>query len=163
MHWISPRIGLFYNLCTKMLPVKKNIFLYEGVSGRQYAGNEKYIYQELKKRAPKARHVWAFQQQDGIDRNATELAGAELVLKSSWRYVYLLARAGHLFTGTSFPSYFRKRKAAKYVETWHGTPLKKLGFDIDAPVGRELNRNSTENVMYSQSKMWDYFIAPNEF
>jgi len=163
MHWFSPRIGLFYNLCTKMLPVKKNVFLYEGVSGRQYAGNEKYIYQELKKRVPKARHVWAFQQQDGIDRNAAELAGAELILKSSWRYVYLLARAGHLFTGTSFPPYFRKRKAAKYVETWHGTPLKKLGFDIDASIGRELNRNSTENVMYPQSKMWDYFIAPNEF
>lgn len=163
MHWFNLRTGLFYNLCAKILPVKKDIFLYEGVSGRQYAGNEKYIYQEMKRRAPKARHVWAFQQQDGIDRNAAELTGAELVLKSSWRYVYLLARAGYLFTGTSFPPYFRKRHRATYVETWHGTPLKKLGFDIDAPIGRELNRNSTENVMHPQSKMWDYFIAPNEF
>lgn len=161
--YLNIKAGAFYQLCSRLLPVSKKIFLYEGVSGRQFAGNEKYIYLEMKKRYPRAKHVWAFQQQDAVDRNAEAVKGSISVIRGGWKYLYYLARAGYLFTGTSLPTYFRKRSRATFVQTWHGTPLKTLGFDIEAPVGRELNRNSTENVMYPQSKQWSYFVAPNEF
>lgn len=160
---IHPRTGLFYSLCRCVVRPKQNVFLYEGVSGRQYAGNEKYIYLEMMKNLPNATHVWAFQDKEAIERNRQNLSGAKLVVRGSIKYLYYLSKAGALFTGTSLPYYYKKQKGSLFIQSWHGTPLKLLGFDIKLPEAKQLNKNSTENVMYSQSKIWDYFIAPNKF
>lgn len=163
VHTIMPSTGIFYPLCRVLFSVRFDWFLYEGVSGRQYAGNEKYIYLRLREEYPLAKHIWVFQSQEGLERNKRELKGATFVIRGSLKYLYYLARSGSLFTGTSFPIYFYKRKGTLYMQSWHGTPLKHLGFDITHPLAQRLNRNSVENVMYREAKKWDYFIAPNEF
>ena len=158
-----PRNGISYKILRYFVKPTENCFLYEGVSGRQYAGNEKYIYLELKKRYPSAKHVWVFQDKDAVQRNLEYLKGDILVIRNSFKYLYYLSKAKALFTGTSLPYYYKKQKDSFFIQTWHGTPVKLLGFDIKHLNAKSLNLNSTENVMYSQSKLWDYFVAPNEF
>lgn len=52
------------------------------------------------------------------------------VRKSSLLYLYYLAVAGWLVNDVTFPLYFSRRSSQKYLNTWHGTPLKTLGRDV---------------------------------
>jgi CDP-glycerol glycerophosphotransferase len=46
---------------------------------------------------------------------------------NSISYCRFLATAGLLINDTTFPPYFARRPDQKYLNTWHGTPLKALG------------------------------------
>ena len=46
------------------------------------------------------------------------------------------------------------------METWHGTPLKKLVFDMeDVTTASPLYKEQ----FYIQTRSWDYLVAPNQF
>lgn len=47
------------------------------------------------------------------------------------KYARNLATARLIFTDTSLPVYFIKREGQTYLNTWHGTPLKCLGRDME--------------------------------
>ncbi len=64
-----------------------------------------------------------------------------------------------MFNGRQ-PTFYKKRKGSVFLETWHGTPLKKLVFDMDdvtsaSPLYKE--------DVYYQTRAWDHLVAPNEF
>ena len=43
-----------------------------------------------------------------------------------------------------------------YINTWHGTPLKTLGKDMEGPIGQ--HKNIQRNFLHS-----DYILSPNKF
>ena len=53
-----------------------------------------------------------------------------------------------------------KREGNVFLQTWHGTPLKKLVFDIE-----DINSATPKykQQVYKQSRAWDYLIAANAF
>lgn len=72
------------------------------------------------------------------------------------KFAKTLAKSKYIFTDTSMPIYFLKRKEQIYLNTWHGTPLKTLGkstendfFDI---------ANVQKNFVVS-----DYLLYPSEY
>jgi CDP-glycerol glycerophosphotransferase len=54
----------------------------------------------------------------------------------------------------------RKREGTVFLETWHGTPLKKLVFDQEEVMGASPLHKAQ---FYRQSRYWDYLVAANEF
>lgn len=46
------------------------------------------------------------------------------------------------------------------METWHGTPLKKLAFDLDDLFS---TNQRLKQVFYEQGKEWDYLTSANPF
>lgn len=56
-------------------------------------------------------------------------AKIELVLRASIRNCYIYSICKYLFTDVDFLPFYQKRNGQVVVQTWHGTPLKKLGFD----------------------------------
>ena len=74
----------------------------------------------------------------------------------SVEYREYLATAKYLINNVSFPGYFTKRKEQIFVDTWHGIPLKTIGFDI--PAGKVSAGNTVRNFLAA-----DYLIAPNHF
>jgi CDP-glycerol glycerophosphotransferase (TagB/SpsB family) len=44
-----------------------------------------------------------------------------------------LATHRYLVTNVTFPPLFAKREGQVYLNTWHGTPLKRMGRDVDGP------------------------------
>jgi CDP-glycerol glycerophosphotransferase len=53
-----------------------------------------------------------------------------------------------------------KREGNIFLQTWHGTPLKRLVFDID-DISSATPKYKQE--VYKQSRAWDYLIAANGF
>jgi CDP-glycerol glycerophosphotransferase (TagB/SpsB family) len=54
-------------------------------------------------------------------------------------YFKALATSKYLVNNVTFPALFDKRDQQVYVNTWHGTPLKKMGRDVDAPYSQIAN------------------------
>lgn len=71
-------------------------------------------------------------------------------------YYHALSRAGYLVNDTSFPGRFIKKEGQIYLNTWHGTPLKKMGRD-NRPEMVTMG-NVQRNLLDS-----DYLVFPNQF
>ena len=76
------------------------------------------------------------------------------VERNSKEYVDYMLTANYLITNSTFQSWFSKKKEQVYINTWHGTPLKAMGFDIENQLG------NTQNVLRNLL-MTDYFLSPN--
>ena len=53
--------------------------------------------------------------------------GVKIVYQGSFKYWKILATAKYIFTDTSLPRAYIKKDGQIYTNTWHGTPLKKMG------------------------------------
>ena len=137
-------------------PVKENWILFESFFGKNYSDSPKYIYEYLAKNYPgKYRCIWV------IDKRNTKIPYKHRRIKRfSIRYYYYLARCGYFVFNSRQPEWAVKRPESIFLETWHGTPLKKLVFDIEDITSAS---PKYKQQVYKQSRAWDYLIAPNAF
>ncbi|MGP5265284.1 CDP-glycerol glycerophosphotransferase family protein, partial [Glutamicibacter arilaitensis] len=77
------------------------------------------------------------------------------IKKESDAYLRYLATAGWLINNNTFPPYFSRKEEQKYLNTWHGIPLKTLGRDIRS--GMMDHKNAARNLLHAT-----HLIAPNE-
>ena len=74
--------------------------------------------------------------------------------------MYYLATSKYFVFNVRQPQWFKKRSGQVFFETWHGTPLKRLGFDLKDVFGAAPNNKKRINTA---TKGWDYLLSPNEF
>jgi CDP-glycerol glycerophosphotransferase len=56
---------------------------------------------------------------------------------------------------------FRKRNGQIYLQTWHGTPLKRIGFDISNP--QFISGTAYFDHLARDVAQWDLLLSPNPF
>lgn len=103
------------------------------------------------------RFVWAL---DDGDHTAVRAEFADeprvgFVARRSVAYYRELGRARYLVNNATFPVAFAKRPGQVYLSTWHGTPLKAMGYDM--PGGAMESVNVLRNFLAA-----DHLLAPNE-
>ncbi len=145
---------LYHNFFTKM-SVKENWVLCETFFGKSYSDSPKYIYEYLSRNYPgKYRFIWVVNQRTRIPYPHTR------VKRFSIRYCYYLARCKYDVFNVRQPEWMKKREGNVFLETWHGTPLKKLVFDQEEVMGASPLYKAQ---FYTQSRIWDYLVAANKF
>jgi CDP-glycerol glycerophosphotransferase len=137
-------------------PLKENYILFESFFGKNYSDSPKYVYEYLAKNFPgKYKFIWV------IDKKNTKIPYRHTKIKRyGIRYSYYLARSKYFVFNGRQPDWVIKRKGNIFLQTWHGTPLKKLVFDID-DISSATPKYKQQ--VYKQSRAWDYLIAPNAF
>lgn len=137
-------------------PVKQNWVICESFFAKNYSDSPKYIYEYLNKNFPgKYRYIWV------IDKKNTKVPFRHTKVKRfSFRYSYYMARSKYFVFNVRQPEWIKKRKGTIFLETWHGTPLKKLVFD-QGDISSASPRYKDQ--FYNQSRAWDYLIAANKF
>ena len=80
-------------------------------------------------------------------------------------YYWYMARAGVWIFDSRQEPYIIKRPGVRYLQTWHGTPLKKLGLDIDElnMAGENRAIEAYKEAVRRESAQWDHLIAQNDF
>lgn len=152
---------LLYNLMNTILPVRKNIIVFDCSMGRNYTGNCRYIYENMVKEGLDQRYqcVWFFRNTD------IDIPGkAVIVPYARFRYLYYMAVAGIWVFDCRQPGFLKKRSNVRYIQTWHGTPLKKLALDMEDVF--MANGESIEEYkanFHKNSRSWDYLISQNPF
>ncbi|AZV62120.1 CDP-glycerol glycerophosphotransferase family protein [Peribacillus frigoritolerans] len=150
-----PVMKKVYKIMSRIIPVDRNLILFESGIGKQFSDSPKYIYEELVKRDNKYKKVWVYNGNLPIKGKNTKL-----IKRLSPEYYYYLAKAGYWINNQNFPTYLSKRKETTYIQTWHGTPLKKMLFDIDNIQGRD---EGYLNRVHGATRTWDYLISPSPY
>lgn len=147
---------LYRKVFSRMKMLEDTVIL-ESFFGRNYSDSPKYIFEELNRMYPgKYKYVWVFAK----GKKAELPYPSKTVVRFGFRYYYYMARCKYIVFNGRQPTNFIKRKGNVFLQTWHGTPLKKLVFDMD-----EVTTASPlyKKQFYIQTRSWDYLVAPNQF
>ncbi|MFJ7004102.1 CDP-glycerol glycerophosphotransferase family protein [Streptomyces sp. N1] len=113
-----------YRTLLLRLPVRKGQVVYEAHMGKQYGDSPRAIHEEAMARGLPLRPVWSYAERpDGFP------ADARLVRRWSWPYLVALARAQYWVDNQGFPHALDKPRHTTYLQTWHGSAYKRMGFD----------------------------------
>lgn len=151
-----------YRLLARILPVRRNVVVFESNLGKNYTGNPRYIYEELVKRGlDRKLRIYYILNRPG----ETELPGNAVKVRNfRVRFYYVMAVAGIWVSDTRFPNDIKKRKQTVYIQTWHGTPLKKLALDMEEiHMEKEESLSAYQEAFRANSATWDYLIAQSPF
>ncbi|WHY86101.1 CDP-glycerol glycerophosphotransferase family protein [Neobacillus novalis] len=150
--WIFIVVGL--------LPVRKKLLIFESFLGRQFSCNPRAIYEYVKHHDYDYEMIWS------VDRKHSRIfqqLNIPYVNRFSLKWLWLLPRAEYWITNSRMPLWLKKPNHTTYVQTWHGTPLKKLAADI-----KEVHMAGTTTIEYKEeflqeSRRWDFLISPNPY
>ncbi|HZC42334.1 MAG TPA: bifunctional glycosyltransferase family 2 protein/CDP-glycerol:glycerophosphate glycerophosphotransferase [Streptosporangiaceae bacterium] len=124
--------------------------------GKQCTDNPRGIAEELRRRGDDREHIWAVN-----DYSAAAPPGSRVVLTGTEEYFEALARCRYVISNDDMLSYFRKREDQVYLQTWHGTPLKRIGFDIGRP--QFASGTAYFDHLASDVAKWDLLLSQNPF
>lgn len=141
-----------YRKAIKKYPINNEMFFFESNLARQYTGNPRYIYEKMLEKYPDFKYVWAYNGDSEIPGNPI------IVERGSEEYYTYLAQAKFLINNTLFPNWFH-RKGSIFLQTWHGTPYKKMHWDIE----HKRLKSRTKPGFYVKSRGWDALLSPNHF
>ncbi len=137
------------------LPLQEDLVLFESFLGKSYAGNPRYIYEALRGMRPDLRCVWVYAGGEAIPGDPQRVA------RGSAEYYRLLAQAKYRVNNIMFAAHGRKPET-RYLQTWHGTPLKRLGRDIEVsgPGSIDPSRFEAES---RESAVWTTLLSGNAY
>ena len=142
-------------------PVQPDVVFYESFAGNGMLCNPEAIFRELLADPEFAHltHVWTLRNRREnltVVREFAHHPRVRFVSHGSASYFRSLAISGYLINNATFPPEFGKRERQVYLNTWHGTPLKRMGYDIGDPASRV--GNVIRNFLNA-----DYLLAASPF
>ena len=145
----------------KNLLIDDKVILYDSYFGRGMICNPYAIFLELKNNEDfkDYTHVWVIEDKYGNEPVMEQFKNHKNVFaisRHSDDHLRYLASAKYIITNVSLPFYYCKKEGQVYVNTWHGTPIKSLGYDMpDSPV-------TISNVLRNFLSA-DYIVSANPF
>ncbi|MFE9824141.1 CDP-glycerol glycerophosphotransferase family protein [Streptomyces sp. NPDC005791] len=129
--------------------------LYSSFDGRQYSDSPRAVHEELVRRRTGVRHLWVVR-----DQQAAVPAGVRAVALHSAEWHEALARSRWIVTNTQLPEWFERSEGQCVVQTWHGTPLKRIGRDL---AGTAFADTAYMDSMPRRAAQWSVLVSPNSF
>ncbi|WP_100486217.1 bifunctional glycosyltransferase/CDP-glycerol:glycerophosphate glycerophosphotransferase [Sporolactobacillus pectinivorans] len=139
----------------RLLPLKKNVIVFESFWGKSFGDNPKAIYDYIE-------HVYGnhFHYIWFMNNDYTPVTGrAKAVRKYSFLYFYYFARGKYFVENTTFPNLYVKRRGQIEMQTLHGTFMKKMGLDETVT----FNTKYEQTALLKRSGRWDYLISPSHY
>ena len=147
-------------LRTSFYPRRRGAELREAVlylcfGGAEYSGSPRSIHEELVRRSAPLEHLWVVR--DGaFEVPKTAVAVREL----SRDYYDGLARARYVVANDHWPEWFVRRADQTSVQTWHGPPLKRQGYDL---ADRPRALRDYRRALAQRRENWQYVLSPAPF
>ncbi|GEK32291.1 hypothetical protein KZO01_26000 [Kurthia zopfii] len=141
-------------------PRIKNLVVFESFHGKRYSDNPRAIYEYMKENCPEFDLIWS------VDKGSIPMfkeMNVPYMKRFSLQWLRTFPRAQYWVNNVRLAKWMKKPKGTTYLQTWHGTPLKRLGTDIE-----EVHMPGTVTTKYrkniiSESKNWSYLVGPNAY
>lgn len=140
--------------------------VFETFMGRQYGCNPRAIYEYMLSdpRFKDFKYIWIFNDPKSKTDLFPQLEGVETLSKEDRSYYGKMASAKYVITNSNLDYGVTPGEGQIFLQTWHGTPLKRLRCDIAAEHGNAIN--SIEEI-HSKNNLdvvrYDYFLSPSPF
>jgi|SRR5699024_9272901 len=134
--------------------------MFESFLGKQYSDNPRAIYEYLQQHYPELKLYWSADKQNFSSFKQYKVLYAK---RFSIKWLLLMNRAQYWVSNSRLPLWIPKPKRTIYIQTWHGTPLKKLATDMDEVHMPGTNTEKYKRNFVNESSKWDYLISPNAY
>ncbi len=154
----------FWFYCLTHPILNEHLIVFEAFSGKHCSGNLRAIYEELMEDEDYRdfRFVWIVNEPENY-RSLKHRRHTRVVKKDSKAAFILYAKSKYWFNNVALPNYLIPRPHQVYVETWHGTPLKRLGNDIEYEVDPRQSLAEMHKKYYVKGRKMDYLVSPSPF
>ncbi|MDT0423210.1 bifunctional glycosyltransferase/CDP-glycerol:glycerophosphate glycerophosphotransferase [Streptomyces evansiae] len=137
----------------RSLPLRESV-VFISFNGRQFSDSPRAVHEELVRRGSDLEQLWV------VRDNQVELPDTVRPLRMwSKDWYEALARSRYIVTNAHLPHWIERRPGQVVVQTWHGTMLKKIGLDIEAPA---FNPDYHEQLR-AETKNWSLLVSANRF
>lgn len=145
----------------------KRVF-FESFGGRSFSCSPRALYLAMceDERFADYEFVWSFKGHERTEeaQENPALARATVVQRGSAEYFESLASSGTLILNTRLPEYVTPKADQVFVQCWHGTPLKRLGYDVQIETANALNTTSELAERFGMdARKWTYLLSPSPY
>ncbi|MCC3648541.1 CDP-glycerol glycerophosphotransferase family protein [Cytobacillus oceanisediminis] len=154
------RLYLITFKMVSLFPADPKVIVFESFLGKQYSCNPRAIYEYLKKHNPDYKMFWSVDPQYASAFRGKDVA---VINRFSIKWLFIMARAKYWVFNSRMPAWIPKPAHTTYLQTWHGTPLKKLAADMDEVHMPGTTTEDYKRNFLRESSRWDYLISPNEY
>ena len=157
--------SMIYKKYCKKNNVDEKTIIFESFMGRSYSDNPRALYEEMikNKRFDDYKFIWCFKEPE--EKNEIEdLKKAKIVRYNSKAYYEAYSKAKYFISNSRIPEAIKPRDGQEYIQTWHGTPLKRLGYDLQNEGGNALNSLKDMRKKYKDdAERYKYMLSPSKF
>jgi CDP-glycerol glycerophosphotransferase len=144
--------------------VNDDMIIFESFQARSYSCSPKAIYLAMRKdpRFRGFRFVWAFQRPEDYVVNP-DMAGVELVRSPSPEYYRAYVEAKYWVSNSRIPAAIEPTAEQVYVQTWHGTPLKRIGCDLSMSANALYSTDDLCDMYRRDAERMTLLVSPSRF
>ena len=164
------RQGRKYDRLASGVSVDEKLVFFESFGGRSLSCSPRAIYLSMlgQPRFDDYRFIWSFKGAELAEqmRSSEELADPHVtvVQRGSEEYFRALAASKVLVLNTRLPEYVTPKPEQVFVQCWHGTPLKRLGYDVKIETTNALNTTSELADRFGMdAAKWTYLLSPSPY
>lgn len=155
------------NLCTKLskeLEVNDKQVIFSTFQGRAYSCSPKAIYEYMINSSEFSDYqfIWAFNQPNDKAKYFKD-DRTKIVKSNSEEFFYYLYSSKYWVFNFKTPEFYIKTDKNVFLQCWHGTPLKKLGMDIEKDGNAGSSLQKVHSSYLEDAKKYDYFISPSRY
>ncbi|MBR4240713.1 MAG: CDP-glycerol glycerophosphotransferase family protein [Eubacterium sp.] len=153
-----------YNIRGIGVKTDEQLFLFSSFEGHNFADSPKAIYEYLKSSEEFAdcRFVWCFEHPEKY-RFLEENKNTRVVKQNSKECEICYKTAKYWILNHRVAVHRYPKKNQVFVQCWHGTPLKKLGFDIDSGDNVINTQKELCEKYLTDAKKYSYMLSPSPF
>ena len=153
-----------YKIITLGIKVDEKTIIFACFNGKSYSCSPKAIYKYMlsSEKYKDYKYIWAFRNPENY-KELENNRNTKLVKIHSKKYKKYLAKAKYWIFNYKIPDYIYPKKNQIFVQCWHGTPLKRLGCDLEH-FDNVLNTMKGIKKRYKiEASKFSYFISPSKF
>lgn len=142
----------------------RDAVLFSCFNGRQYSDSTRAVHEELVRRGSGLEQLWV------VNDGQVELPGTlQAVRLNSKEWHEAVASSRYIVSNHRLGDWFQRHPDQVVLQTWHGTPLKKLGSDVKevhfayAPGMKKALQSAKSGPKTPTLPEWSYLVSPNAF
>ncbi len=157
---------ILYKIACSKTKVEDKVVFFESFQGRGYSCSPKAMFEEMRDSGEYSDYEFIWGLRDAKISNFKKTiqkltdddgsaGGARVTVYKyeSYQYYKSLARAKYWVMNSNVRPFLKPREGQVYIQTWHGTPLKKIGLDVP---GSDLD-------YAREGQKFSYMISPSKY
>ncbi|MDE6659196.1 MAG: CDP-glycerol glycerophosphotransferase family protein [Eubacterium sp.] len=144
--------------------VDNKMVCFKSFNGKSYSCSPKAIYEYMlsQDKYKDYKFVWVFKEPENykfLENNRN----TKVISTFGKEYLETMAKSKYWIHNYRVADHIYPKKKQVYVQCWHGTPLKRLGYDIDC-AGNVLNTTDEIHFKYKvDAAKFKYILSPSKF
>lgn len=153
-----------YRIRTNGIDIDEKKIIFIAFNGKSYTCTPKAVYEYMlsSKQYSDYKFIWVVRDVEKYEY-LTQNPNTTLVKNRTKEYEKALASAKYWICNYRIYDYIYPKKNQVYVQCWHGTPLKRLGYDIGHSDNAMNSQQEIREKYRTDAEKFRYILSPSAF